>query len=341
VRKGSRCGNLGDMTRRRNLFCPPEGFWQKWHSSAVFSTTMCCILVAWVPRQEMRDVAMLGGRRWAFGGQPAIFQEPSKPAIVPTVATLDRQGLLAAHREEIAQLRSATNSKLTDHDLLAHLRAAQLQGQDPVDRVLATMKWRKQSGIGQKAADRFWQEAEYEFRKVLKYDFLGHDLFGRPVLVERVGAWDVRQVEAAAADLERFVLLNALVCEQLVHMRRPASTSDARGVIVVLDMDGLGQGHLSSKLLRAFTAVARVIRAFYPDMLADVFVVKAPWLFSALHMAIQPVLSGRTLSGVHISTSVPTSLGNLGAACLPTDLRGIRTHVFPYDETILPTKLCG
>jgi len=288
----------------------------------------------------MPDLAMLGGRRWAFGGQPAIAQEPSKSATAPILAPLDRRVLLEAHHEEVAQLRSATGSTLTDHELLAHLRAAQLQGQDPVERVLATMEWRMQSGIGLKAADRSWQEAEYEFRRVLKYDFLGHDLFGRPVLVERVGAWDVQQVEAATTNLERFVLLNALVCERLVHMPRPASAVDPRGVVVILDMHGLGSGHLSSQLLRAFASVSRVVRAFYPDMLADVFVVKAPWLFSALHTAIQPLLSGRTLSGVHICASVPTSLDELGAACLPTELHGIRSHVFPYDESVSPSKQC-
>jgi len=302
---------------------------------------LCCILVAVPFRQVMPDVALLGGRPWALGGQPAITQEPSRSAVASTLLPLDRRVLLAARRKEVVQLRSATGSRLTDHELLAHLRAAELQGQDPVNRVLATMKWRRQSGVGQKAADHSWQEAEYEFRRVLKYDFLGRDLFGRPMLVERVGAWDVQQIQAAAADLDRFVLLNALVCERLVNMPRPDSAKDPRGIVVVLDMDGLGPGHLSSQLLRAFAAVARVIRAFYPDMLADVFVVRAPWLFSALHTAIQPLLSGRTLSGIHLSASVPSSLGELGKTCLPKELDGIRTHVFPYDETVSPSKQCG
>jgi len=44
-------------------------------------------------------------------------------------------------------------------------------------------------------------------RYVLLYDFLGLDQFGRPMLVERIGAWNLELVHSHSQDLDKFLAL--------------------------------------------------------------------------------------------------------------------------------------
>jgi len=278
------------------------------------------------------------GRRPPGAGRLGAEVSAEAAEHAAALAPLDRVKLLSERAAVVAELRAATQSSFSDQELLAHLRAAELHGQSPATRIMETTAWRRSSGIDKLVSSRDWRTAERELRQVLKCDYLGVDLQGRPVLVQRVGAWDLEAVEAAAEDTERFVLLNAMVCEFLIRMPRPAKAKDPRGIVVIMDMEGLGLRHLSSKLLHSFGSVCRVIRAFYPDMLSHIFVVNAPWVFTALKAAIRPLFTADTLSKVFVTAGVPPEITGLGEACLPEQLRGLRQSVFPYDEGAPPSR---
>ena len=69
-------------------------------------------------------------------------------------------------------------------------------------------------------------------------DFIGLDKHGRPILVERVGAWNVQAVLDATEDLEKFSILHAMADETLLEMERPSLSKDSRGFVLIIDMDG-------------------------------------------------------------------------------------------------------
>ncbi|CAK0848990.1 unnamed protein product [Prorocentrum cordatum] len=266
--------------------------------------------VAWWRREVRAAIGLRLGRHLGPGH--------AGHATSPPLALLDRRALLKANHAAVRQLRANTSSPQSDHDLLAHLRAASLNHQSPSERVLETDAWRRSSGIAAKMSDAEWRRAERDARRVLKCDFLGLDADCRPVLVQHVGRWDIiAAVEQAAEDLDRFVMLNAMICEVLLRMPRPAGAKDARGVVVIMDMEGLGTRHLSARMLHAFKAVAHVVRRFYPDLLAHMFVVNAPWAFVLLKAAIQPLFSADSLSTLHISSGTPpeSSPASGSAAC--------------------------
>jgi len=282
-----------------------------------------------------RTAAVLGGHWWPLAACRGVRQAEANE-VPPALEPLDRKALLAQHRASIEDLRREAESKLSDQDLLAHWRAATLNGQSPALRVRETDAWRRSSGIETKLSNKAWQKAERELRQVLKCDHLGLDKYGRPILVQRVGAWDVGAVEAVAEDIDRFTMLNAMVCEKLLRTSRPPSSKDPRGVVVIMDMEGLGLSHLSTKMLYAFSSVSKVIRTFYPDMLAYIFVVRAPWVFTAVKAALRPLLTAKTLSNLQITADVPQELQSLGEA-LPIELGGTRKRVFPFDESAPPS----
>ena len=58
--------------------------------------------------------------------------------------------------------------------------------------------WRAAIGIDDIMVDPAWIEAERGYKLLLLYDYLGCDCCGRPVMVERCGAWNVDEVCASA-----------------------------------------------------------------------------------------------------------------------------------------------
>ena len=69
-------------------------------------------------------------------------------------------------------------------------------------------------------------------------DYVGADKHGRPLLIERVGAWDIQAVLDATEDLEKFTLLHAMADETLLQMKRPTTAKDPRGFVLIVDMEG-------------------------------------------------------------------------------------------------------
>lgn len=282
--------------------------------------------------RELPGAALVSQLRWTLPKSHVVDQGAADGPLEP----LDRKALLVEHRNALRKLRQEAASKLSDHELLAHFRAATLNGQNPSQRVKETDAWRRSNNIDAKMTDRTWLEKERELRRVLKCGHLGQDSYGRPILVQRVGAWDIAAVEKAAEDIDQFVILNAMVCERLLRVSRPGYARDPRGIVVIMDMEGLRISHLSTKMLLAFSSVAKTLRAFYPDMLAHIFIVNAPWVFSALKAAINPLFTAKTLSDLHISSYMPAELASQKNH-LPIELGGTRQHVFPYNETVEPT----
>ncbi|CAE7252065.1 unnamed protein product [Symbiodinium pilosum] len=134
-------------------------------------------------------------------------------------------------------------------------------------------------------------------------------------------------------------MLHAMADETLLQMARPKGTKDPRGFVLIVDMDGMGAWHMSPRLVKAFAAVSRIDEAHYPDTVAHIFVVNAPWIFQALFVLIRPFLNEDTLTKIHFSSEVPDELlWHLGADCLPTELGGSRAEVFPYALDALPSR---
>eukprot|EP00546_Thalassionema_frauenfeldii_P007364 CAMPEP_0178910974 /NCGR_PEP_ID=MMETSP0786-20121207/9412_1 /TAXON_ID=186022 /ORGANISM="Thalassionema frauenfeldii, Strain CCMP 1798" /LENGTH=109 /DNA_ID=CAMNT_0020583319 /DNA_START=503 /DNA_END=832 /DNA_ORIENTATION=+ len=105
-------------------------------------------------------------------------------------------------------------------------------------------------------------------------------------MVERVGAWNVRDVMEAAANDDDFLKL-------------PNDAVDDRGQVIIMDCQGLSVGHLKPGLIKAFGRLSSNDSAHYPDTLAHIFVVNAPTLFSVLATLIKPFMDPDTYSKVH------------------------------------------
>ena len=168
---------------------------------------------------------------------------------------------------EALQAGAAGEGDVCEDDLiLAYLRAAKMDVDHAVERLKETEKWRADVGLEAAMENPQWQQLERDMRSVLLYDFLGCDRWGRPVLVELVGAWDTTKVLAAANDLDKFILLHAMVLEGLVtKVARPEWATDKRGFCIIMDMTGLGWGHMGWSLISVFREISLIDDSHFPD----------------------------------------------------------------------------
>jgi hypothetical protein len=266
------------------------------------------------------------------------------------VDVTDRILLLHQHAAVIDRLRTDTVQLLghiPEQTLLGYWRAVLKEhpkAQEPERfemteaRLRDTFQWRKSLQLDERMADAGWRQAELDHRRLLRCDFIGNDLAGRPVLVECCGAWDIPAVvEAAEASPKTFETLHCMSFELMKSLSRPPGCRDPYGHLVVMDLRGLSTLQLvrySRALARAFIRLARVDGAHYPDSLAHVFIVNAGITFSTImDKLVRPFLPGETLSKLHVSSGVPRSLAEtIAPDVLPTELGGAREQVFPYDR---------
>ena len=279
----------------------------------------------------------------AASSSPAIDRGSSSAS--SDTAALDRVALLVEFRATVNELRSRCEREalaFTEHDCLAFLRA--VKNEQPranmrtlVDaafkRLRSTAAWRTTMKLDLCMLDDFWLAQELEYRKLLLYDIIGHDASGRPVLVERCGAWDIEAVLASAeSDPQRFATLHCMVQERMRRQARPAGCCDPYGTVIIIDLAGLSTHHLkhARAIAKVFITLARLDSAHYPDSLSCLFIVNAPTIFAVLAGLVRPFLPEATLSKLHVARGVPDALiQTTGREVLPSALGGAR-QCFPY-----------
>ena len=72
-------------------------------------------------------------------------------------------------------------------------------------------------------------------------------------------------------------------------------------MIAVRDMTGLGYKHVGSKGVAVMTSVLKMMQGAYPEVIENIFIVNAPWVFSTLWHLVKPFVAPRTIEKVNLS----------------------------------------
>ena len=130
--------------------------------------------------------------------------------------------------------------------------------------LLRSARWRDEEAVDAMLEDRALVSFERSLREAMLYD-VWNDSSGRPLLVERVGAWDLARLtrlvdESPEQVIRAHILVNERIRVQIdadVDGRAsaaggPPALADRRAVLV-FDLQGLGMAHLARpSLLRLF-----------------------------------------------------------------------------------------
>jgi hypothetical protein len=79
-------------------------------------------------------------------------------------------------------------------------------------------------------------------------------------------------------------------------------------MIAVRDMAGLGYKHVGSKGVTVMTSVLKMMQGAYPEVIENIFIVSAPWVFATLWRLVKPFVAPRTIEKIKIMGAADTAV---------------------------------
>ena len=147
---------------------------------------------------------------------------------------------------------------------------------------------------------------------------------GTPFFVEQLGRFDV---SACSRDPEVFdLMIEAYICylEGCLYTCRLASarTGEMQRATSIVDATGVSLSHASN--VRIIKAVSKIGTSYYPELMRRVYIINAPWAFSAVWKLVAPFLPEQTRKKISISSGglPPKLLAEIDASQLPAVLGG-------------------
>ena len=224
--------------------------------------------------------------------------------------------------------------------------------------LLRSARWRDEQAVDAMLEDRPLLNFERSLRETMLYE-VWNDASGRPLMVERVGAWDLARLTRLVDESPEQVVRAHILVNERIRVRLDgggggadgdggafadgrASTADGgaladRRAVLVFDLQGLGVAHLACRsLLRLFGTLSSLDAAHFPDTVGTIVCIDAPRVFAALWATVSRLVAAGTRNKllVYASTARAEACGALrelcGSTCLPSELGGSRDHALPY-----------
>jgi len=175
--------------------------------------------------------------------------------------------------------------------------------QATIQHLQETIKWREEVKAEQlRTAELPKTEI---FRKLWPSALHGLCKQGRPVLVERIGQIDASGLEKHFSfdDMTRF---HIQAMERLVYRKDELSQQYGRLMyrhIAVLDLNGLGTHHISSKFTGPMKAFVNIDQHHYSETLYRMIVCNTPWVFKLVWKLVRPWLHPLTREKILVGSN--------------------------------------
>lgn len=205
---------------------------------------------------------------------------------------------------------------------------------DAVPFLLSTAKWRDEWRVDSMLTDAHLLSFENELQAVLLYS-LSVDERERPLLIERVGAWNVSTLLATvSAHSEDVLRAHVLVTERIRLAVDAAAVRGSEGgvdprAVCVFDTAGMPWSLLRQpSLLSHFAQTARLDAAHFPDTMGTIIIVNVSRVAKAMWWLIAPLIAPQTRQKVHVfswsqEAQAHAMLRELcGVGALPAELGG-------------------
>lgn len=187
-------------------------------------------------------------------------------------------------------------------------------------------EWRKAEGVDEVLSTFDFHELD-KVRELYPHGYHGTDKQGRPIYIERVGTLDVAKLFTIAPE-ERMIRHYVYEYEKLMKLRFPACTA-VKGEkvlqgLTVMDLTGGSMSLMNKQMYAMLKLAATVGSNNYPEIMGNLFVVNAPYLFSGVWSVVKTFLDERTRQKIKIMGSgwEKVLLEHVDAAQLPTFLGG-------------------
>lgn len=231
----------------------------------------------------------------------------------PIPDKIDDWGFNAVQQETKAELfRRVLVSKNAwreeDHDfytLLRFLRARKYDQDAATLMWMNMMKWRADNHVDTILEDFHFHEKE-QFLMCYPQGYHKTDKDGRPVYIQHLGSVNVAKIKEVTTE-ERMMKFHIQEYERCIKQILPICSHLQNRQIDqtfgILDVKGVGVGHLTSEVRRLLGIIAKCDSDNYPEMLGHICVINAPYLFRPIWNLVKPLLDARTQSKIEICST--------------------------------------
>lgn len=252
-------------------------------------------------------------------------------------------GQIAALRE---RLDPTTNELLLDHDCMRFLRARQMDVERAAEMSNAWGVWVQTPLVGSQQGRTplnilhdIDDPNEHFYASLCPHSIVGEDREGRPIFWEKTGACAANYSQIKK-DLNNETLIARHIWIQSLMGCRLKQMSEKHGIKiektnVVFDMSGL-QFSPDMDSIRYCIAMLHVDQNYFPESLNSIFVINAPWYFTAIYALVTPFMDAVTRSKFQIygSDYFSVLIENISEDNIPVDYGG-KLEVrwgFPYPD---------
>jgi hypothetical protein len=218
--------------------------------------------------------------------------------------------VLAKYAAQIAEVKgkaSGLTATIDDVTVYRFLRNAKFDAAKATTNLNATLKWRAEHKLDEVRAKAVslpqekWPHAD----KIARYFPMSWnvrpDRKGRLCEIDNMGHSRPAELAKAMplADFTEFFLYQWE--KTAVHFQeQQKTTGKVARMVQISDMSGLGLKHLDMKGLGYIEAATNLFQTHYPDVLADVFIVNAPWIFNTFWKLSSSWVSEDVRNSTHV-----------------------------------------
>jgi len=230
--------------------------------------------------------------------------------------------------------------------------------EDAIPFLRSTCVWRDEMAVDSMIADESLQTFETELRQHVLLYSLCDDKLSRPLLIERVGAWDLDTIHETILESRESVLrAHVLVSERIRRRVDDMALADAAAVAaaaaagagappdvpadrratLIFDAAGLPWAMLRFRSLHTlFGEMSRLDAAHFPNTIGTIFIINvsrvasAAWAVLSHLVATQTRLKVRIFSWSQMEAASKELCERCGAEHVPAELGGRRQDSSPY-----------
>jgi len=211
------------------------------------------------------------------------------------------------------------------------------------EMVVKTLDWRDKNDIGT-ICNRSLPKRD-EFKKTWVTMVTGEDPNGRLITVDLLGKIPPGDL-LDKFTVEELQMHHAQNQEYIIKMKRHANAKSGMRMyktVSVLDLNGIGMSHASSKFTGPARSVMDIDQWFYPESLQKMYVVNAPWIFKTIWAVVKPWLHPITQTKIHVCSSSfleELAADGIGKDMLPECLGGTATdHLAEFEQEWISKEL--
>lgn len=227
-----------------------------------------------------KDLPLTTPLRLTGGESPTLSSQVGTPRLFLTISQVKMQAArvelsrLLAESCEAEGLSEGAAKWCSDQGVLQrYVDCANANGcpaEQNVRFLTRTASWREEMLVDGMGEDEALRQVELKLRALMLYH-LSRDSTGRPLMIQRVGAWDVAALteftSAHHEDVMRaHVLVDEWIRQQVDRLAIENPIPLERQAVLIFDMEGLSWAHLSAtSLMSLFSSMCKLDSDHFPD----------------------------------------------------------------------------